>query len=56
MDGKRNVSLRVPLVLGVGRPIQLCGRAVVTAFSHAYICVHFYTTEKPDMDFLYGSD
>lgn len=29
---------------------------VVTAFSHAYICVHFYATETPDMDFLYGPD
>jgi hypothetical protein len=27
----------------------------VAAFSHAYIWVHFYTTEKPDMDFLYYS-
>ncbi len=26
----------------------------VAAFSHAYIWVHFYTTEKPDMDYLYG--
>ena len=29
---------------------------VVAAFSHAYIWVHYYATEKPDMDFLYGSD
>jgi hypothetical protein len=28
---------------------------VVAAFSHAYIWVHFYAVEKPDMDFLYGS-
>ncbi len=28
---------------------------IVTAFSHAYIWIHFYATEKPDMDFLYGS-
>jgi len=27
----------------------------VVAFSHAYIWVHFYATEKPDMDFLYPS-
>jgi len=27
----------------------------VAAFSHAYIWVHFYATEKPDMDFLYAS-
>lgn len=26
----------------------------VAAFSHAYIWVHFYATEKPDMDYLYG--
>ena len=29
---------------------------IVAAFSHAYIWVHFYATEKPDMDYLYGSD
>jgi len=28
----------------------------VAAFSHAYIWVHFYATEKPDMDFLYFLD
>ncbi len=27
----------------------------VAAFSHAYIWVHFFATEKPDMDFLYTS-
>jgi hypothetical protein len=27
----------------------------VAAFSHAYIWVHFYATEKPDMDFLYSA-
>jgi hypothetical protein len=26
----------------------------VAAFSHAYIWVHFYATEKPDMDYLYS--
>lgn len=27
----------------------------LAAFSHAYIWVHFYATEKPDMDYLYSS-
>ncbi|GMQ82866.1 MAG: hypothetical protein BMS9Abin05_2331 [Rhodothermia bacterium] len=27
---------------------------LVVAFSHLYIWVHFYATEKPDMDYLYG--
>lgn len=27
----------------------------VAALSHAYIWVHFYATEKPDMDYLYGT-
>lgn len=27
---------------------------VVAAFSHAYIWVHFFATEKPDMDYLYA--
>lgn len=29
---------------------------VVAAFSHAYIWVHFFATEKPDMGFLYAGD
>ena len=28
---------------------------IVVAFSHAYIWVHFFCVEKPDMDFLYSS-
>ena len=28
---------------------------VVAAFSHVYIWVHFFSTEKPDMDFIYSS-
>jgi len=28
---------------------------VVAAFSHAYIWVHFYATEQPDMKYLYAS-
>ncbi len=27
---------------------------VVAAFSHIYIWVHYYATEKPDMDYLYA--
>ena len=27
----------------------------VAGFSHAYIWVHFYATEKPDMDYIYSS-
>ncbi|MGI9343764.1 MAG: methyltransferase [Gammaproteobacteria bacterium] len=27
---------------------------VAAAFSHAYIWVHYLTTEKPDMNFIYG--
>jgi hypothetical protein len=26
---------------------------IAAAFNHVYIWVHFYTTEKPDIDFLY---
>jgi hypothetical protein len=28
----------------------------VAAFSHAYIWVHFYATERPDMDYLYSTE
>lgn len=28
----------------------------VAAFSHAYIWVHFYATERPDMDYLYSPE
>ena len=27
---------------------------IVAAFSHAYIWVHYFATEKPDMDHLYA--
>jgi len=27
---------------------------IVAAFSHVYIWVHYFATEKPDMDYLYG--
>jgi hypothetical protein len=30
------------------------GALIVAAFSHAYIWIHFYVTEKPDMDYLYS--
>ena len=30
------------------------GAIIIAAFSHAYIWIHFYATEKPDMNFLYG--
>jgi len=29
---------------------------IVTVFNHAYIWVHFYATEKPDMNYLYPAD
>jgi hypothetical protein len=37
-------------------PIGLNSSAalIVAAFSHAYIWVHYFATEKPDMDYLYG--
>ena len=28
---------------------------VVAAFSHAYIWVHYFCTERPDMKLIYGS-
>ena len=40
------------IALGFGSAAAL----TVAAFSHAYIWVHFYATEKPDMDFIYGSN
>lgn len=29
---------------------------LAAGFCHIYIWIHYYATEKPDMDFLYGSD
>lgn len=28
---------------------------LVAVFSHVYIWIHYYSTEKPDMEYLYGS-
>ena len=30
------------------------GALLLAAFNHLYIWVHYYYTEKPDMDFIYG--
>jgi hypothetical protein len=27
---------------------------LLAAFNHLYIWVHYYYTEKPDMDYIYG--
>ena len=37
-------------------PILAASQAglLLAAFSHLYIWVHYYTTEKPDMDRIYG--
>lgn len=29
---------------------------VVAAFSHAYVWIHFFATEKPDMKYFYPSN
>jgi hypothetical protein len=39
--------------IGVG--FNSTAALTVAAFSHAYIWVHFYATEKPAMNFLYSS-
>lgn len=41
-------------VIAVG--LNSSAALAVAAFSHAYIWVHFYATEKPDMNFLYAPD
>jgi hypothetical protein len=28
---------------------------LLAAFNHAYVWVHYFTTEKPDMGVIYGS-
>ena len=28
---------------------------LVAAFSHVYIWIHYFATEKPDMQYLYGN-
>lgn len=40
--------------IGVG--FNSAAALTVAAFSHAYIWVHFYATEKPDMEYLYSAD
>ena len=41
---------------GIGLLLGSWNAIGLALFYHAYIWVHFYATEKPDMDFLYGSD
>jgi len=45
-------SLFWALALGFNSQAAL----LVAAFSHAYIWVHFFVTEKPDMHYLYESN
>ena len=28
---------------------------ILAVFEHSYVWVHYYATEKPDMDLIYGS-
>lgn len=42
------------LFWAVGVGFDSSAALLVAAFSHAYIWVHFYATEKPDMDYLYS--
>ena len=37
-----------------GVALRSTGAVAVVLFSHLYIWVHYYVTEKPDMDFIYG--
>lgn len=39
---------------GLAFVLGSAGALLAAAFNHAYIWVHFYATEKPDMEFLYG--
>jgi protein-S-isoprenylcysteine O-methyltransferase Ste14 len=43
------------LFWAIGMGLGSSAALVVAAFSHAYIWVHFYCVEEPDMDFLYSS-
>jgi protein-S-isoprenylcysteine O-methyltransferase Ste14 len=42
------------LFWAVGFGFNSSATLLVAAFSHAYIWIHFFATEKPDMNFLYG--
>ncbi len=33
---------------------QSLAALILAVFSHAYIWIHYYATEKPDMDRIYG--
>ncbi len=48
-------SLHLPILpRAVAPAFNSAAALTVAAFSHAYIWVHYFATEKPDMDFLYG--
>ncbi|MGR3714545.1 MAG: methyltransferase [Shimia sp.] len=47
-----------PIFLGLWGIALLCdswNALVVAAFQHVYIWVHYYCTEKPDMEWIYGN-
>ena len=39
---------------GLALLLGSAGALIAAAFGHAYIWLHFYATEKPDMEFIYG--
>ncbi|WP_156119582.1 hypothetical protein [Leptolyngbya sp. KIOST-1] len=43
-------------VLAIALLIGSQAALAVALFQHAYVWVHFYCTEAPDMDLLYGQD
>jgi hypothetical protein len=45
------------LILWVpGLMLESAGALLAAAFSHLYIWVHYYCTEKPDMEFIYSKE
>ena len=44
------------LFWGIATGFNSAAALIVAAFSHIYIWVHFYATEKPDMEYLYLSE
>ena len=47
------VLTAILLFWAIGVGFASSAAIAVAAFSHAYIWVHFYATERPDMQFLY---
>jgi len=54
MNNQDDTAAATPAGTAGGAPDWATAALVLAAFCHAYIWVHYFCTEKPDMKRIYG--